>query len=293
MSKSINRRTVIQCAALAASSVIVSASQAATRKTFRFAIVTDTHLGRRGSQTPAKYWQKAAAEIRDSDCDFVLHLGDLVDKGEEAQYPIYQAGRDLIGKPVHEIPGNHDPEELFRRHVRRQIDTSFDHQGLHFVLFNNAHTDSHDGFISDDQIEWLGEQFADAAKRKLRIFICTHVPIHKNLPPDRAWYVKPKNGQTRFYELVREHRKRIVAIVHGHFHNGLRGWDDRAPIHELCCPSLLYNSDRKLASKNAPGYNLPEFRPGYLRAELAADFLKLDYKPLGKEIEATKLIRFT
>ena len=44
------------------------------------------------------------------------------------------------------IPGNHDPQELFQRHLRASIDTAFDHQGVRFLLFNNSRTDSHNGF---------------------------------------------------------------------------------------------------------------------------------------------------
>jgi 3',5'-cyclic AMP phosphodiesterase CpdA len=256
----------------------------------RFAIVSDTHLGRDDSQTPANYWEQAAIEIATTECEFVLHLGDIVDQGREDQYPIHQAIRAKIGKPVHEIPGNHDPVDLFRKHIRPQVDITFDQSGVRFVLFNNSKPESHDGFISDEQITWLSKTFADAARKQLRIFIAAHVPIHQNRPPDRAWYVKPKDGQTRFYELVEKYRNRITAIIHGHFHNGLRGWDDRAPINEVCCPSVLSNLDRKLAAQNAPGYNLPEFRPGYLLAELSFDSLKLDYQPIGQKIKATKLI---
>ena len=47
--------------------------------------------------------------------DFILHLGDVVDGGRAAQYPIYRRIRDDIGKPVHEMPGNHDPVEVFEK----------------------------------------------------------------------------------------------------------------------------------------------------------------------------------
>ncbi|MEZ5431211.1 MAG: metallophosphoesterase [Verrucomicrobiales bacterium] len=49
---------------------------------------------------------------------FVLHLGDVVDGGREEQYPRYLAGRKAITKTVLEIPGNHDPADLFQRHLR-------------------------------------------------------------------------------------------------------------------------------------------------------------------------------
>lgn len=74
-----------------------------------FVVVTDTHLGYRDKEHAAQKWETTAAEIAKADGDLVLHLGDVVDGGRESQYPVYLATRKTIGKPVHEIPGNHDP----------------------------------------------------------------------------------------------------------------------------------------------------------------------------------------
>jgi predicted phosphodiesterase len=254
----------------------------------QFAIVSDTHLGRNDSKTPARQWRQAVEELAAMPVDFVLHLGDIVDRGREEQYPIYKEIRDGLGKPIYEIAGNHDPAELFAKHIRKTGDMSFVHRGIRFVLFGNARSDSHDGFISDGQLEWIEVECAAAAKAQQQVIICTHVPIHTNRPPDRAWYVKPANGQTGFYEIMRRHESRIAAVFQGHFHNGIRGWDDHAPAHEVICPSLLYNRDRGLEAKKAPGYNLDEFRPGYVVATISSGQLSLRYKPLGGEVAAEK-----
>ena len=104
--------------------------------------------------------------------------------------------------------------------------------------------------------------------------------------PTEGWYVKPANGQKEFYEIVRRHESRILALFHGHFHNGLRGWDDHTPIHEVCFPSALYNQDRKLEEQKAPGYNPLEFRPGFTLVEIANQTMTLRYKPAGVETPA-------
>jgi hypothetical protein len=76
--------------------------------------------------------------------------------------------------------------------------------------------------------------------------------------------------------------------MHGHFHNGIRGWNDHRTIHEICFPSALYNQDRKLEDHNAPGYNLREFRPGYTQVTIEAGEMKLTYKPVGADASLTK-----
>ena len=245
-------------------------------------VVTDTHLGYRDQPHAAAQWAKTAAELAQREEKLVLHLGDVVDGGREAQYPLYLESRRLIKKPVHEIPGNHDPPAMFAKYLRQPIDTAVDHQWLRILLLNNSRTDSHDGFLEASQIEWLDQQCREAGRRDMLVLIAMHVPAHKNVHPDRGWYVKPDQGQTPLYETLRRHEDRVLALLHGHFHNGLRGWDDHPPVHEICFPSALYNLDRRLEPQQAPGYNPPEFRPGYTRVQLESGLLKLSYQPTGQ-----------
>ncbi len=85
----------------------------------RFLVTSDTHLGHKNSISAEKRWIQAAAELKTASGDLVLHLGDIVDGGREEQYAVYLRERDKIGKPVYEIPGNHDPLALFRQHIRK------------------------------------------------------------------------------------------------------------------------------------------------------------------------------
>jgi hypothetical protein len=68
-----------------------------------------------------------------------------------------------------------------------------------------------------------------------------HVPVHDNRHPHRGWHIKAKGGQTEIYTLPARHRDRVLAPLHGHFHNGVRDWDDHASYHEIAFPSALYN----------------------------------------------------
>ena len=254
----------------------------------RFLVASDTHLGHKNSISAEKRWIQAAAELKTATGDFVLHLGDIVDGGREEQYTIYLRERNKIGKPVHEIPGNHDPLELFRKHIRKQVDVAVDHQWLKFVLVSNAHTDSHDGFLTGDQLQWIESQCIAARNQGRYVMLCLHVPVHSNRHPDRGWYVKPEHGQTKIYEIINRYKHQIVAMMHGHFHNGIRGWKDATGIHEICMPSVLYNLDRGLEKQKASGYNPIEFRPGYTMVTIDKGVMLLDYKPLGADKSITK-----
>ncbi len=255
-------------------------------------VVTDTHLGYRDKDAAAKLWAKTATEVQQAPGDVVLHLGDIVDGGREEQYPIYLDSRRLIDKPIHEIPGNHDPEDLFQKYVRATPSFAFDHQWIRFLMLNNARRDSHDGFLAEEQLTWLESQCAAAASEDRFVCICMHVPAHPNRHPDRGWYVKPGNGQAEFNELLRRHQDRLVAVLHGHFHNGIRGWNDRHGVHEICFPSALYNLNRGLEEKSAPGFNPLEFRAGYTLVTIRDGAMKLQYKPTGSDVTVARQCAF-
>jgi 3',5'-cyclic AMP phosphodiesterase CpdA len=254
------------------------AADSARRKPIEFAVVSDTHLGKGDSLSPERLWKKTAAEVAATKCRFVLHLGDVVDGGREAQYPKYLEARGQIKVSVHEVPGNHDPAELFEKHIRKPVDTAVDYDWLRLILINNSRTDSHLGFLTEQQLDWIDEQLAAAAGRDLLSILCMHVPAHTNQHPDRGWHIKPADGQTRLYEIVRKHGPRVLALFHGHFHNGLRGWNDAAPVHEICFPSALYNQNRGLEEAKAPGYNPDEFRPAYSQVKLGEGKLHIQLR---------------
>ncbi len=264
---------------------------------FSFVIVSDTHLGRQDKPTAERQWRQAIAEINAAPGDFVLHLGDVVDAGRPAQYPIYVDSRKELRKPIHEVPGNHDPHDLFTQYIRAPIDASFDHAGVRFLLMGNSHVDSHLGFISPRQLEWLEKECLAAAQNDLRIVLACHVPIHQNLNPDRGWYVKPEDGQTAFYKLLDRFSERFMACFHGHFHNGIRGWRDHAQVVETLCPSVYYNQDRNLAvairEQKASGFFVDELRPGYVLVTLGRGKLTLRYKPLGAEANGDYVATWT
>lgn len=284
-----SRRTFLRSmtASLVLAPLALRGAGAGQRKA-SFLVVSDTHLGRNDNLEAAERWKKVAAELGKASGDLILHLGDVVDGGREPQYAIYKEIRDTIKKPVHEIPGNHDPRELFERHIRKPIDSVVDHDWLRFLLLGNARFESHDGFLSAAQLAWIDTECADAAEKGRFVILCMHVPAHTNGHPDRGWYVKPADGQKELYEIVTRHQQRILALFHGHFHNGIRGWDDHSPVHEILFPSALYNQDRQLEKQQAAGYNLSEFRPGFTQVAIEDGRMTLRYQVIGGQPAAEK-----
>jgi 3',5'-cyclic AMP phosphodiesterase CpdA len=293
----ISRRTFVQALGIGACSLPLFPRQlqaaAAALEEISFVVISDTHLGHRDAEEAARQWAKTADEIAKAPGDLVLHLGDVVDGAREAQYPVYLGIRKRIGKTVHEIPGNHDEPAAFEKHIRRSIDAAVEHKWLRFLLLNNSRRGEHDGFLADGQIDWIADQLAQAERKRQYVMLCMHVPAHDNKHPDRGWHVKPEHGQTRLYDLLKDRGQRVLALLHGHFHNGLRGWDDRKHVHEIVFPSALYNQDRELTKQKAPGYNLAEFRPGYTQASIKEGSLALRYRPIGADRAAETVCDLT
>jgi 3',5'-cyclic AMP phosphodiesterase CpdA len=289
------RRSFLGTTALATGEFCLrhAAPTMANLEPFSFFIASDTHLGRKESQGPERQWLQALDEMRSLPGDFILHLGDIVDQGRVAQYPIFQASLATWGKPCYAIPGNHDEIPAFRQHVRQEVDTAIDHRGVRILLLNNARRDSHLGFLDPEQLRWLATQLAEAAARRWKVIIACHVPLHSNQHPDRGWHVKPEAGQRECYELLDRHAGLVIALFHGHFHNGIRGWQDRGQLVEVLCPSTCYNQDRSLASAlqagQVSGFFVPELRPGFVQVTLGQGRLVMRYKPLGAPLHGEYL----
>jgi len=258
------------------------AAEEASRPELTFALVSDTHLGRRGSKSPAKWMRQAVEQINDSPADFTIFLGDLVDSGakREGLYPEWMTIAKTLERPFYSVPGNHDPERFFRKHVRAETDYTVDHGRFRFVFFQNSRVDSHQGTVTPEQLKWLAGQVDDAAAKKLRVTLCGHIISHPNKHPDVGWFIRA--GGKEFREMLRAKSETIVAFFAGHFHCGVRGWSDTAGIHEVVMPSTCWNRDRKL--EKAPGFAMKEFRRGHVLADVWRDRLMLRYKPIGAKV---------
>lgn len=288
----LNRRHFLGTAATAIAAMganVTFAAESDKRPEFTFALATDTHLSRQAGDE--KQFEKLVGEINRSAAQFTLFCGDLVDNGQgegkEKQYPAWKEIAKGLKRDYFAVPGNHDPDSLFLNHIAKQTDFVFEHKDFRFVCFRNAEPNpGHDGIVTPEQLKWLKARLDEARDKDQRVVLVSHVAYHENKHPDVGWYVK--KGREEFGKLLAAN-KQIVASLTGHFHCGLRGWDDTAGIHEVVLPSASWNADRGLHA--APGYSLKEFRAGWVLAEMFSDKLVLSYRPLGADSAAKKELR--
>jgi 3',5'-cyclic AMP phosphodiesterase CpdA len=252
------------------------------------ALVTDSHIGKPGADY-VKRLRDTVAEINASPAAFTFFCGDLVDNGGTAAgqklYPEWLEIAKGLKQGFRAVPGNHDPRDVFTKHVATKTDDAVVQKGYRFVSFANAEPNpGHMGVVTPEQAKSLAGEFAEAAKKGERVVLIAHVAYHENKAPDVGWYVT--EGRAEFGKLLAAN-KQVVAYFSGHLHCGMRGWSDTAHgVHEVVLPCVSYNNDRKLDM--APGFAVKEFRPAWVLSEFYADELVLKYKPVGAEIATSK-----
>jgi Calcineurin-like phosphoesterase len=293
----ISRRSALLAAGAALLGKIVRAQQTQpaheTDKPFTFALITDTHLGRGGTDQPARQMRQAVDEINASGAAVVICCGDLVNAGEvpgnEKHYPTWLQIAGGLKSPWHAVPGNHDPIDKYTKHVCPQTDFVVDppdHTPWRFICFRDAKPNpDHQGVVTDEQLRWLDARLAETKAAGRRAFLVSHVIFHENHKPDVGWMIQ--DNRARFSDLLQKHAQTIAAFFAGHFHSGLRGWDDTFGIHEVVLPSCCWNFDGKRL-RGAPGYEYDEDRPAWVLAAVTNKTLKLSYKPLGAEVSVMK-----
>jgi hypothetical protein len=139
--------------------------------------------------------------------------------------------------------------------------------------------------IRDEQLKWLDDRLVETQRSGRRALLVSHVIFHENHKPDVGWMIQ--DNRAAFADLLKKHAAMIAAFFAGHFHSGLRGWDDTFGIHEIVLPSCCWNFDGKRL-RGAPGYVYDEDRPAWVLAELTPASLKLSYKPLGAEVSVIR-----
>ena len=294
MSSSIRRRTFLRATAAGACSVSLFPrslrAEAAKLADLSFTVVTDTHLGYRDEGPAAKQWAKTVEEIANSRATSCCTWATSWTGGVRLSIPCTSRfASGSVGRCTR------SPETMtsgsLREALRKSIDTAVEHEWLRFLLLNNARRDSHDGFLSDRQLAWLDDQISQAERQGQYAIVCMHVPAHDNKHPDVGWYVKPEQGQTKFYALLKRRRAARAGAV---------PWPLPRRPPRLGRPRArsrnrfsfgIYNNDRRLAEEKAPATTCRNSAPGFTTASIKAGTLTLRYKPVGDERATEKQCR--
>lgn len=260
----------------------------------RIAIVGDTHIGEADPHYGKGRYEQALREIGEvNPPDVVFHLGDHHTTGaaSEIRQVLHIMANSTV--PVIAVVGNH---ELYDSAGRRNAnwafgpeDNYFDWDACRFVLLNNAVPlrdpskkapyAAYSGF-SEPQLNWLARVISDAKRRRMYVFLFSHVTPrchHQNhnigqvFDYSYSFPVLYNYDPRRFYKLVGEYDK-IAVCAYGHQHL-YKAETINGALHVVAGGMGKINSDA--AKRDPGGAFLRAWQPHYV--ELLFDQGNGDY----------------
>lgn len=170
---------------------------------FTFAVCGDS----RGN--PSVYRRLLEAVIADGS-EFLIHLGDLVTTGTEAEWQEFQKTMAGFTLPFYPVAGNHDSLEgkldgFLQYSGAPAAHYSFDHGAVHFTF-----ADSHLGGISAGELAWLREDLSRTTQPVKMVFL-----HHPPFDPDGTDHIMAY-GNEKFMGLMVE--QGVDYVFAGHIH---------------------------------------------------------------------------
>jgi 3',5'-cyclic-AMP phosphodiesterase len=251
---SIDRRGFLECMAWAgtgllwtasggvlSSRIVSPAAAAETRaESFRFAQISDTHIGFKGQANgdPTASLREVVERInalRPAPA-FVLHTGDQTHGQKAGAFDtVAEILKGLKTERVFYLPGEHDVfldggKEYLDRYGKDTVGgrgwQSFDYKGTHFVGLVNVLRYKGEGMgaLGEDQIEWLVKDLAPLSS-STPVVVFSHVPL---------WAVYPQWGwTTEDAGRALEHLKRFgsVTVLNGHIHQVMQKVEGAIMFH--------------------------------------------------------------
>src|SRR5574344_264284 len=231
-------------------------------KEFSFAQISDIHFSSVKTKSSrdlseanqALEWAIRSMNNRD-DIDFVVFLGDNIDKSNPKDLLKFLNIVRKLNKPYYIVIGNHDaykvsgvPKEDYEKVVglvnTRQKDGfptfSFDidknFEGI--ILDGTVHfvASSH-GIFEKPVMVWLDKKLKKLEKKDKSVLIFQHFPL-KEPYENKSHEILDK---TVYYKVLNSH-KNVVSISSGHYHDGKVQKEEISKnysITHISCPSLL------------------------------------------------------
>lgn len=196
----------------------LNSNKSTSDSSFSIAIISDSH------NQFAKL-QDGIDKINNLDSiDFVIHLGDIADKGLQKQYEFFS---DIVGElnvPLFTCIGNHDylsnGEEIYEK-MFGSPNYSFEYKGVQFIFFDDIFWESN----QEPDFDWLEEKMADSELPKI---IATHIPPFS----DQFTY----EAQERYKHLINTYP--VIVNLHGHNHSFELGSELDTEVSYIVCGSI-------------------------------------------------------
>ena len=243
----------------------------ATKYKFSFGAIADCQYcagpnrGSRHYASSAGKLKECVAELNKHDLEFVIHLGDFIDRDYSSfdkVLPIYQS----LQMPAYHALGNHDFEvadELKGKVVERMGMESkyyeFSVEDWRFIVLDGNDVSFHaypknsprykdaeryyrenkirsprwNGAVGSDQVAWLRKILQKAEKQKEQVAVFCHFPLYP-ADPHNLWNAEEVISILEEFSCVK-------AYINGHNHKGKYG--QKNGIHYLTLKGMVETED--------------------------------------------------
>jgi outer membrane protein assembly factor BamB/predicted phosphodiesterase len=184
-------------------------------KPFRFAFISDTHIGSPNGGAEEDLRRTVADINQMTGIDFVVITGDITELGTDAEIQLAKQILDELKIPYYIIPGNHDSGwsesggVTFGK-VFGNDKFLFEHNGITFMgCASGPYVRMSDGHIPRDAVVWMDNELKKIDPAKPLIFL-NHYPIDNSLD---NWY--------EAVDRLKQHNTLAILCGHGHSNHAL------------------------------------------------------------------------
>ena len=211
---------------------------------FKFAFVTDTHIGSPNGIAEEDLTRTILDINSLGNIDFVVFTGDITEMGTDEELKKAKEIISKLEKPWYIVPGNHDTgwSESGGVSFIREFGYDkfvFEHEGYKFIgCASGPYVRMSDGHIPRDAIVWLEKVLSQTPKDQ-RIIFANHYPLDSSLD---NWYDA--------VDRLKEYNIQFAICGHGHRNKNM----DFEGI-----PAAMGRSNLR-AKKKVGGYNIVEVK---------------------------------
>ena len=213
-------------------------------KPFRFAFVTDTHIGSPNGGAEEDLRRTVSDINAMKDIAFVVITGDITELGTNEEIRLAKQILDSLNVPWYIIPGNHDTGwsesgGVMFTTVFGYDKFSFEYNGIRFLgCASGPYVRMSDGHVPRDAVNWLDKELQKVKKDQPVVFL-NHYPLD--------------NGLDNWYEVtdrLRLHNTWAALCGHGHANKAMNFEG---------IPGVMSRSNLR-AKAAVGGYNLVDVR---------------------------------
>ncbi|MCE3283579.1 MAG: metallophosphoesterase [Chitinophagaceae bacterium] len=216
---------------------------------FRFAFLSDTHIGSPNGSSEEDL-RRAVADINGmTGLDFVVLTGDITELGTNNELKRAKQLLDSLRIPYYIIPGNHDTgwSETGGAGFSNTFGSdrfAFDHKGIRFIgCASGPYVRMSDGHVPRSAILWIDSILNNTTPEQPIVFL-NHYPID--------------NGLDNWYEITdRLKTKNTIAILCGHGHANRK-------MNFEGIPGVMGRSNLRAKAK-VGGFNIVEVTAGNMQ----------------------------